>query len=725
MNNPTVFGFCDAGCRYRVPAYDEFVNSASYTEVAVSGGTCNLRYNQKYKIFPKSGSQTISFLVKTRISASDYEVEILTLDATEKGVVFCAGSASFWLDSYAVDMEYRYSTLLDEEKKKAHVVVEENLEGLPLELYAINVEKVYLYNEEAEIVVRGEDGKSAYEVALDNGFEGTEAEWLASLGSSNAVCGSDVASIINHGYRDVSVEWESGGINGTGVLVNEANGVRSAHYIEIEKNSVFEIASPDTNVGVYIAEYDASKQFILRQAAYSGGSLRPSSDNCAYVKVSLYSGTIAPEDQIEIATVRFIYDVFTTEEVAETIEGAFAGKVENTAFAEALANGINIITPEWESGGINGGGVLTSETTAIRSSFIDVREGAKVVFSFKKGAKLSTIYLAEYDAEKRFLVRSAGAYYPKSLTPTREDCAFVRLSMYHETYTAEEMIAECLAYYDYGVKRTKERYDFDHIGIKSINHRGFNNIAPENTLPAYRLSKQKGFDFVECDIGLTSDGVPVLLHDDTINRTARNADGSAISGSVNINAITYEQALAYDFGVYKGAAYAGTKIPTFEEFISLCKKLGLYAYIELKASTTYTKDDIENLVAICRKYGMERSVSFISFKREILMLVSQVDEGARLGFVQSGMTDYQMRCTVHELKTPINTVFFDCNLANISTEICDICEAYDVPIEVYCPNTEADILALDDRVAGITSDKLVAKDVIRNANIGATDTGIV
>jgi hypothetical protein len=48
-----------------------------------------------------------------------------------------------------------------------------------------------------------------------------------------------------------------------------------------------------------------------------------------------------------------------------------------------------------------------------------------------------------------------------------------------------------------------------------------------------------------------------------------------------------------------------------------------------------------------------------------------------------------------------------------------------MPIEVYCPNTEAQITALDHRITGVTSDSLVAKDVIYNANIGATDTGLV
>lgn len=68
--------------------------------------------------------------------------------------------------------------------------------------------------------------------------------------------------------------------------------------------------------------------------------------------------------------------------------------------------------------------------------------------------------------------------------------------------------------------------------VKAINHRGYSAIAPENTIPAYIMSKKMGFTYVECDVSFTSDGVAVLLHDNTIDRTS---DGSgAISG------LTYE-----------------------------------------------------------------------------------------------------------------------------------------------------------------------------------------
>ena len=69
-------------------------------------------------------------------------------------------------------------------------------------------------------------------------------------------------------------------------------------------------------------------------------------------------------------------------------------------------------------------------------------------------------------------------------------------------------------------------------------------------MSAVKLAKQKGFKYVEVDVGFTSDNIPVLLHDDTINRTARNTDGTELSASVSISSITYAEASSYDYGVW-------------------------------------------------------------------------------------------------------------------------------------------------------------------------------
>ena len=107
----------------------------------------------------------------------------------------------------------------------------------------------------------------------------------------------------------------------------------------------------------------------------------------------------------------------------------------------------------------------------------------------------------------------------------------------------------------------------------SVGHRGWYK-APENTLAAYRESYNHGFKYVECDVQFTKDGVAVLLHDDTIDRTS--------NGSGTLSQMTYAELLQYDFSyddsdtVNDFSAYRGEKIPTFVEFIALCNELGLH-----------------------------------------------------------------------------------------------------------------------------------------------------
>lgn len=238
--------------------------------------------------------------------------------------------------------------------------------------------------------------------------------------------------------------------------------------------------------------------------------------------------------------------------------------------------------------------------------------------------------------------------------------------------------------------------------IKAVNHRGYNRIAPENTLPAFKLSKQMGFEYVETDVQFTSDDVAVLIHDFDINRTARNADGSAISSTVNIADITYEQALTYDFGIYKGVNYKGTKIPTLDEFLTLCRNIGLHPYIEIK---TGTQAQIESIVDMVEAHGMKGKVTYIADNSTRLLIVKAKDPNARLGSVVTDITSGQIQSAI-DLMTDTNEVFMDAYPP--TSQIVSDCITAGLPIEVWTLDTKDRITALDPYVSGVTSDYLLA-----------------
>ena len=252
--------------------------------------------------------------------------------------------------------------------------------------------------------------------------------------------------------------------------------------------------------------------------------------------------------------------------------------------------------------------------------------------------------------------------------------------------------------------------------IKDINHRGWHQ-APENTLVAYKLSKKKGFKYVETDVQFTSDNIPVLLHDLSINRTARNMDGTSISSTVNIADITYAQASGYDFGIYKGNEYAGTKIPKFEDFIKLCRAVGLHPYIELKSDGSYTQAQITGLVDIVKRNGMSENVTWISFSDVFLEYVKTYDSEARLGLVFPADISDVLINKAESLKSTSNEVFIDVDYTALSSEGISRCYNAEIPLEVWTVDTESVVNSLDAYVTGVTSDNLLASVVLYNENI--------
>ena len=261
---------------------------------------------------------------------------------------------------------------------------------------------------------------------------------------------------------------------------------------------------------------------------------------------------------------------------------------------------------------------------------------------------------------------------------------------------------------------TVEDGDSPFATVKSVNHRGYSIVAPENTLPAYKLSKAYGYAYVETDVSYTSDGVAVCLHDDTINRTARNSDGTQISITKYINQITYAEASSYDYGIYKGEKYKGTKIPTIEEFVSLCRKLDLRPYIELKTSGNYTQQSVSDVVDIVKKYGMLDKTTWISFDNTYLGYVKNADSKARLGYILSTISSTGISEAL-ALKTSDNEVFIDCNISNVTDALIGDVITAGLPLEAWTIDRSTQLIAMNPYISGVTSNCLIASKLLRAA----------
>lgn len=241
------------------------------------------------------------------------------------------------------------------------------------------------------------------------------------------------------------------------------------------------------------------------------------------------------------------------------------------------------------------------------------------------------------------------------------------------------------------------------LNIKAVNHRGYSYEAPENTIPAYILSKKKGFTYVGGDISFTKDSVAVLLHDATIDRTS--------NGSGNITALNYQEVLQYDFGSWFSPEYAGVRIATFKEWIMLCKNLGLHPYIELKSAGEYTQAQITQVVGEVEECGMRGKVTYISFSDTYLGYVKNADASARLGLLANPLNSSKIS-QAKALKTTTNEVFLDAELSTVTDALISTLIINDQPLEVWTVNTEEEILNMPSYVSGVTSDHIIAGKVL-------------
>jgi glycerophosphoryl diester phosphodiesterase len=176
--------------------------------------------------------------------------------------------------------------------------------------------------------------------------------------------------------------------------------------------------------------------------------------------------------------------------------------------------------------------------------------------------------------------------------------------------------------------------------IARIGYRPYDSSTPpEQSLASYRMAYQMGYEILLCDVRTTKDGHFVALHDATINSYSRNSAGESMKNkeAVNINDITLAEADTYDFGIYKGSQYAGTKIMRVEEFIALCKELGVTTHLELKE--TFSEDKLDELVALIKSYGVENDLMINGQNADNLRYLADKLPNAAMGTWVVNITD--------------------------------------------------------------------------------------
>ncbi|HXF18460.1 MAG TPA: glycerophosphodiester phosphodiesterase [Burkholderiales bacterium] len=109
-----------------------------------------------------------------------------------------------------------------------------------------------------------------------------------------------------------------------------------------------------------------------------------------------------------------------------------------------------------------------------------------------------------------------------------------------------------------------------------IAHRAGGVLAPENTLAGIRMARNFGYSGVEFDVKLSADGVAVLIHDDSLDRTT--------NGAGLVEEASYQDIVKLDAGSWFGNEFSGEPVPSFAAASALCRQNGIWANIEIKPS---------------------------------------------------------------------------------------------------------------------------------------------
>ena len=167
--------------------------------------------------------------------------------------------------------------------------------------------------------------------------------------------------------------------------------------------------------------------------------------------------------------------------------------------------------------------------------------------------------------------------------------------------------------------------------LLGIAHRGASAYAPENTLAAFDEAIRLGAAAIEFDVRVTADGVPVVLHDETVDRTT--------NGHGRVSELTRLDLMRLDAGSWKHPRFAGTRIPRLDEALAAVNDSAI-PVLELKATVS-----VELLADLLAEFAMTDCAVVLGFEASMLLPLRPVLPNVRLGLLADvWTTELPQRC---------------------------------------------------------------------------------
>ena len=168
---------------------------------------------------------------------------------------------------------------------------------------------------------------------------------------------------------------------------------------------------------------------------------------------------------------------------------------------------------------------------------------------------------------------------------------------------------------------------------KLIGHRGVKDLCPENTLESILKAFDLGLSFVEIDVKISKDRVPILLHDDTLDRTT-NGSGLAID-------YDYENIKKLDAGKFFYKENTNIFVPKLEDILSLCTNNNGNLNIELKPNKNFEKENVYQIYKIIKNIN-QIDIFFSSFDMISILEISKLYPQSIRSFLLDDFKEYNI-----------------------------------------------------------------------------------
>ena len=210
---------------------------------------------------------------------------------------------------------------------------------------------------------------------------------------------------------------------------------------------------------------------------------------------------------------------------------------------------------------------------------------------------------------------------------------------------------------------------------KLIGHRGVKNLSPENTIESISLAQQLGLKWVEIDVKISKDLTPILLHDDTLERTT-DAKGSPME-------FEYNKIRKFDAGSFFYNHATKIYIPSLEETLLFCKLNNICLNIELKPNLGFEKKNVIAIAKLLKSFNFTNQYYFSSFDWDSLILMKEILPNANYGILIDNFTDDISLDNIIAMANKYNFFFFFFNKNIINSDSVENALKNNLGITIY------------------------------------------